>query len=83
LGAVDTQPAVLIIDTFMGCGSTALAARMCKCKFIGMDRDIKCVDAAKKLFADLKDSPVPHNTIPHVYIYRLNICFFASLYFRL
>ena len=52
--AVTEQPALVVVDPFMGSGSTALAARQLGCGFIGWDRDPVIVEHAQAKFAALK-----------------------------
>ena len=60
--ALSEQPAVVIVDPFMGCGSTALAARQLGCSFIGWDRDHTIVTLARDKVDALQEvSPVPYN----------------------
>jgi hypothetical protein len=61
--ALDTQKPVLVIDLFMGCGGTALAAHKLQCPFIGVDRDEACVEAASDVFYRLIKTTVHHTRI--------------------
>jgi tRNA G10 N-methylase Trm11 len=56
--ALSEQPAVVMVDPFMGCGGVALAANKLGCPFVGMDRDGACVHAAEQLFDRLSVTPV-------------------------
>jgi hypothetical protein len=60
---IDTQDPVTVIDPFMGCGGTALAARILGCPFVGMDRDPACVEAAEEKYLELEEDEV--NQSPH------------------
>ena len=57
--AVTDQPAVVVVDPFMGTGSTAIAARQLGCGFIGWDRDPVIVEHASEKFSVL--SKVTHS----------------------
>ena len=52
--ALKEQEPMVIVDPFMGSGSTALAARQLGCGFIGWDRDANVVSMAKEKFEALK-----------------------------
>ena len=50
-----SRPGDLVIDPFMGSGTTALAGLKLKRQFIGGDKDSKYIKKAKKRIADEKD----------------------------
>ena len=51
-------PGQVICDPFLGGGTTALAARLCNCRFIGMDIEEKCLETARCRLATLKKENV-------------------------
>lgn len=46
------DPGDVVCDPFLGGGTTAVAARICGCRFIGMDLDEACLDTTRQRLAD-------------------------------
>ena len=46
-------PGQIVCDPFLGGGTTALAARQCNCRFIGLDIDEKCVKTTQRRLAEM------------------------------
>ena len=46
-------PGQTVCDPFLGGGTTALAARQCNCRFIGLDIDEKCLETTRHRLAEM------------------------------
>jgi hypothetical protein len=53
--ATTWDPQAIIVDPFMGAGSTAIAARMAGCYFIGVERVAECIFGAHEVMQKIED----------------------------
>ncbi|MFO7899031.1 MAG: DNA methyltransferase [Planctomycetota bacterium] len=49
------DPGDVVCDPFLGGGTTAIAARLCGCRFIGLDLDERCLQTTRQRLNELRE----------------------------